>query len=113
MNSLSKPIRRRSSSTSSMSSLLSCPFSSSTSSEFGNDSENITLSNKIVCRRRSKDKPLQEPLARTPTPTRFLQILEQNRSYISELFREHQPGVENCLVRKDKKKSWELKEPDA
>lgn len=112
MNSSSKPIRR-SSSSSSVSSLLSCSFSSSTLSEFGNESENITLSNKIVYRRRSKDKPLQEPLSRTPTPTRFLQILEQNRSYISELFREHQPGVDNCLVRKDKKKSWELKGPDA
>lgn len=114
MNLSSGPIRRRSSSgsTGSLSSLLSTSFSSSGSSDFGNESENITLPNKIVYRRRSKDKPLQEPLSRTPTPTRFLRMLEQNKSYITELFRERRPEVENCLVKKGKRKSWELKEPD-
>ena len=105
----SNPIRRSSSSSSSSSSLSSLL---SGSSDFGNESENITLSNKIVYRRRSKDKPLNEPLSRTPTPTRFLRMLEQNKSYITELFRERQPGVENCLVRKGKRKSGEWKERD-
>lgn len=111
MNLSSSP-RRRSSSSSSISSCMSSLLSSSASSDFGNESENIPLSNKIVHRRRSKDKPLNEPLSRTPTPTRFLQMLEQNKSYISELFRERQQGVENCLVKKGKRKSWELKELD-
>jgi hypothetical protein len=106
MNTSSNPTRRRSSSgsSSSLSSLLS--------SDFGNESENITLSNKIVYRRRSKDKPLNEPLSRTPTPTRFLRMLEQNKSYITELFRERQQGAESCLVKKGKRKSEEWKEQD-
>ncbi len=87
--------------------------SSSLSSDFGNESENITLSNKVSYRRRSKDKPLKEPLARTPTPTGFLKLLEQNKSCITELLRERQQGAENCLVRKDKKKFLESKEQDA
>jgi hypothetical protein len=103
MNLSSKPIRRRSSSGSacSLSSLLSTSFSSSGSSDFGNESENITLSNKIVYRRRSKDKSLN-----------FLRMLEQNKSYITELFRERQQGVESCLVKKGKRKSEEWKEQD-
>lgn len=114
MNLSSKSIRRRSSSGSacSLSSLLSSSASSSGSSDFGNESENITLSNKIVYRRRSKDKPLNEPLSRTPTPTRFLRMLEQNKSYITELFRERQQGAESCLVKKGKRKSEEWKEQD-
>ena len=114
MNLSSNSIRRRSSSgsASSISSLLSTSLSSSVSSDFGNESENITLSNKIVYRRRSKDKPLNEPLSRTPTPTRFLRMLEQNKSYITELFRERQPGAESCLVKKDKRKSGVWKEQD-
>ena len=109
-NSSSSCIRRNSSSSSisSMSSL----FTGSVSSDFGNESENITLSNKVVYRRRSKDKPLNEPLARTPTPTYFLQLLEQNKRYIDEAFREHPLVTENCSVKKGKKKSSGSKEPD-
>ena len=111
MNLGSSP-KERSSSSSSISSCMSSLLSSSLSSDFGNESENITLSNKVSYRRRSKDRPLEEPLARTPTPTHFLKILEQNKSYITELFRERQQAAENCLVRKDKKRFLDSKEQD-